>query len=285
MISVFTATYNRANELKPLYKSLQNQTYKDFEWIIVDDGSSDNTKEVVDEFVKNNDIKIIYKYKENGGKMSAHNMGVDLASGDLFLSIDSDDCAVKDSLKLVAEKYEEIKNNEEIAGLAFLDVDRKTKKILGTKFPKDNLTDTYHNIYNLYKVSGDKTITFKLKILKQYKFPEIENEKFVPEACLLNRICKKHKIICFNIPVIEVEYLETGYSRNYFKLAKNNPNGQVLYYKELYELQPTLYNVAAYNMYSIFAKKSFRTIIKEHPSRWKAALMYIPALYKAKTKK
>ena len=92
MISVFTATYNRANELKELYKSLQNQTYKDFEWIIVDDGSTDDTKKVVEGFIKNDDMKIVYKYKKNGGKMSAHNMGVDIASGDIFWSIDSDDC-------------------------------------------------------------------------------------------------------------------------------------------------------------------------------------------------
>ena len=140
MISVFTATYNRANELKELYKSLQNQTYKDFEWIIVDDGSVDNTKDIVEGFIKNNDIKILYQYKENGGKMSAHNMGVDLASGDIFLSIDSDDCAVNDSLKLVAEKYEEIKDNDDIAGLAFLDIDKKSKKFyikyLANKYKK-----------------------------------------------------------------------------------------------------------------------------------------------------
>lgn len=285
MISIFTATYNRKKELQGLYESLKKQTYKDFEWIIVDDGSSDNTNEVVENFIKNDDMKIIYKYKENGGKMSAYNKGVELANGDIFLCIDSDDRAVEDSLKIVSEKYEEIKNNNEIAGLAFLDIDRKNKEIIGTKFPKDALVDTYYNIYNLHKVKGDKSISFKTSVLKNYSFPQLGKEKFVPEAWLFNKICEKYKIICYNIPVLDVEYLEGGYSNNYFKLAKSNPMGQVLYYKELYKLEPTLYNVAAYNMYSIFAKENFVSTIKAHPSKLKAIIMYLPALYKALTKK
>ena len=285
MITVFTATYNRKSQLQELYRSLQKQSYKDFEWIIVDDGSQDNTREVVEEFKKNNDMKILYKYKENGGKMSAYNMGVELANGDIFLCIDSDDLAVEDSLKIVAEKYDEIKDNGELAGLAFLDVDRKTKEVIGTKFPQDGLVDTYYNIYNLYKVKGDKSFIFKTNILKNYSFPQLGKEKFVPEAWLFNKICEKYKIKCYNIPVIDVEYLEEGYSKNYFKLAKNNPLGQVLYYKELYALEPTLYNVAAYDMYSIFAKEGFMKTIKKHPNKLKAIAMYLPALYKAITKR
>lgn len=284
MISVFTATYNRANELKNLYESLKKQAYKDFEWVIIDDGSVDNTKEIVEQFISENNIKIIYKYKENGGKMSAHNYGLDYVNGDIFVNIDSDDCAVENLLENINKCYKKIKDNNEICGIAFLDINKKTKEIIGTKFPEDELIDTYYNIYNKHKLTGDKTFIFKTEILKENRFPKFENEKFVPEACLYNRLSRKYKIMCYNIPAIEVEYLENGYSSNYFKLAKNNPKGQVLYYKELYELEPSLYNVAAYDMYSIFAKNSMIKTIKEHPSKLKALLMYLPALYKAKTK-
>lgn len=284
MITVFTTTYNRANNLKELYKSLQEQTHKDFEWVIIDDGSNDNTKEVIESFRKNNDMNIIYEYKENGGKMSAHNYGLNYINGDIFVNIDSDDCATKDLLKLVAESYQKIEGNEEIAGISFLDIDKKTKKVIGDEFPIDGMVDTYYNIWNKYKITGDKIITFWTKIIKQYPFPLHKSEKFVPEACLFNRICKKYKIMCYNKVAIEVEYLENGYSNNYFNLAKSNPNGQFLFYKELYELEPSLYNVAAYDMYAIFAKKGFVNTIREHPNKLKALLMYFPALYKARTK-
>lgn len=285
MISVFTATYNRAKNLKDLYKSLQEQTYKDFEWIIVDDGSTDNTKEVIDGFIKNNDMKIIYKYQKNGGKMRAHNTGVSLVNGEYFFGIDSDDSLTPNALEIVDKYYQKIKDNDEIAGLVFLNRKKGTDEIIGTKFPEDNIVDTYYNIYKKYNVTGDKEFTFKTKIVKEYLFPVAEGEKFVPEAALFNRVCKKYKFLFCNEVAMNVEYLESGYSNNYFKLAKNNPKGQVLYYKELYELEPTLYNVAAYDMYSIFAKNGMVKTIKNHPSKLKSLIMYFPALYKAKTKK
>ena len=285
MISVFTATYNRAKNLKDLYKSLQEQTYKDFEWVIVDDGSTDNTKEVIDGFIKNSDMKIIYKYQKNGGKMRAHNTGVSLVNGEYFFGIDSDDSLTPNALEIVDKYYQKIKDNDEIAGLVFLNRKKGTDEIIGTKFPEDNIVDTYYNIYKKYNVTGDKEFTFKTKIVKEYLFPVAEGEKFVPEAALFNRVCKKYKFLFCNEVAMNVEYLESGYSNNYFKLAKNNPKGQVLYYKELYELEPTLYNVAAYDMYSIFAKNGMVKTIKNHPSKLKSLIMYFPALYKAKTKK
>ena len=285
MISVFTATYNRAKNLKDLYKSLQEQTYKDFEWVIVDEGSTDNTKEVIDDFIKNNDMKIIYKYQKNGGKMRAHNTGVSLVNGEYFFGIDSDDSLTPNALEIVDRYYQKIKDNDEIAGLVFLNRKKGTDEIIGTKFPENNIVDTYYNIYKKYNVTGDKEFTFKTKIVKEYLFPVAEGEKFVPEAALFNRVCKKYKFLFCNEVAMNVEYLESGYSNNYFKLAKNNPKGQVLYYKELYELEPTLYNVAAYDMYSIFAKNGMLKTIKNHPNKLKSLIMYFSALYKAKTKK
>lgn len=285
MLSVFTPTYNRGEELKNLYKSLQQQTFKDFEWIIVDDGSTDNTKEVVDGFIRNGDMKIIYKHQKNGGKMRAHNNGLKLVNGEYFVGIDSDDYFTDDALEIIYKYYQEIKGNDEIAGAVFLNYKKDSKEIIGTKFPEDNMVDTYYNIYQKHNVTGDKEFTFKTDIIKKYKFPVQENEKFLPESALFNRISKKYKFLYCNKSVIYKKYLEEGYSNNYFELAKKNPKGQVLYYKELYELEPSLYNVAAYNMYSIFAKNSMINTIKNHPSKLKSLIMYLPAWYKAKTKK
>lgn len=285
MISVFTATYNRAKELKDLYASLQRQTFKEFEWVIVDDGSTDDTKSVIDEFINNNDMEITYKYQKNGGKMRAHNTGLALVKGEYFVEIDSDDYFVDDALEVIYNSYQKINDDYNIAGVVFLNYKKNSKEIIGTPFPKNNMIETYFNIYNNYNVTGDKEFTFKTDIIKLFEFPMLEGEKFVPEALLFNRISEKYKFLYCNEGVIYKQYLENGYSNNYFKLAKNNPKGQVLYYKELYKLEPSLYNVAAYNMYSIFAKTGFIKTIKNHPSILKSLIMYIPALYKAITKK
>lgn len=285
MITVFTPSYNREKELKMLYKSLLEQDYFDFEWLIVDDGSIDNTEIAVKEMINENKINIVYFKQENKGKSKAVNQGIKLAKGEFFLCIDSDDYFIPNVLGTIANEYESIKNEDDIAGLGFLHWKIDSEEVIGTKFPEDVMIDTYFNIYHLHKVKGDKQLIFKTEIMREYLFPEIEDEKFVPEALMFNRISKKYKMKFINKAVVYKNYLENGYSNNYFQLAKRNPKGQVLYYKELYELEPTLYNVAAYEMYSIFSKKGFFKMINEHPSKFKAVLMFFPALYKAKTKK
>lgn len=285
MITIFTPAYNRKKELSVLYNSLLLQDYNDFEWVIVDDGSVDDTENLILDLKNENKMNIVYFKQENKGKSKAVNQGIKLAKGDLFLCIDSDDYFLPNVLSMINKEYENIKNDDSIAGLGFLHYKVNTEEVIGTKFPNENMVDTYFNIYNLYKVKGDKQLIFKTKIMKEFLFPEIEGEKFVPEALVFNRISQKYKMKFINKAIVYKDYLESGYSNNYFKLAKNNPKGQVLYYKELYELQPTLYNVAAYNMYSIFAKNGMIKTIKDHPSKVKSLIMYLPALYKAKTKK
>lgn len=280
MITIFTPTYNREKELQILYKSLLKQNYDNFEWIIVDDGSTDNTEQMIIKMKEEKKLEIVYYKQENKGKSKAVNQGIKLAKGEIFICIDSDDYFVENTLKYINDEYLEIKGNDEIAGVCFLHLYEDSNKIVGTKFPNDKMIDTYFNIYNKHKVTGDKLLILKTEIIKKYLFPEIEGEKFVPEALMFNRISRKYKIKFINKPVAYKKYLENGYTANYFNLAKKNPKANVIYYKELYEMQPTLYNVAAYNMYCIYAKKNFRDTIKEHPSKWKALIMYIPAYIK-----
>lgn len=280
MITVFTPTYNRKEELKNLYKSLIKQEYKDFEWVIVDDGSTDGTKEVVESLIKENKIKMNYFKQENKGKSLAHNKGVELAKGEFFVGIDSDDYLTEDALSTVALYLEKIKSKKEICGLGFLNYKMGTNEIIGSKFPKDEMEETYYNIYNKFNVTGDKELTFKTDIIKQFSFPEIKGEKFVPESLLFNRISKKYKFLFINKAIIYKKYLEEGYSNNYFELAKKNPIANMLYYKELYELDKKMYNIAAYDMYAIYAKYGLVRTIKEHPAKLKCLIMYIPAYIK-----
>lgn len=280
MLTIFTPTYNREHTLLRVYNSLLNQEFKDFEWIVVDDGSTDNTEELINKLKNDNKISINYYKVENGGRQRAVNFAVNKAKGNCFICVDSDDYLVENILTRVDELFNKIENNSEISGIGFLVKKSTTKEIIGTKYPQDNMIDTYTNIYHKYNVKGDKQLVFKTDILKEFPYPSIEEEKFIPEAIVLNRISKKYKILFSNEALTYAEYMEDGYSANYFNLVKKNPKGNMLYLKELYDIEPTLYNVAAYDMFAMFAKYGIIKAIKEHPARIKAFLMLLPAYIK-----
>lgn len=280
MITVFTPAYNRAKELVRLYDSLLAQDYADFEWLIVDDGSADNTKEVVDGMIREGKINIRYIFQENRGKSMAFNRGIGEAEGEAFFCIDSDDFLMPNVLKRIAREFALIQDDPVIAGLGFLHYHAGTLDFIGTPYPYDGITETCFGIYHTHGVTGDKPFIFKTEILRQTKFPEIPGEKFVPEALLFNRICRDKKMKFFNTGIACVEYMANGYSANYFSLCKRNPKAQCLYYKELYALQPSLYNAAAYDMYCMYAGKKMFAAIKEHPAPLVALVMYLPAAIK-----
>lgn len=277
MITVFTPSYNRKKELGQLYKSLIKQNYNDFEWLIVDDGSKDDTKAYIEKLKKERKIKINYIYKENGGKQSAYNLGLDNANGDIFLCIDSDDILKTNILLQIANDFESIKSNNNICGIAYIQSYIKEKnKIIGTKFPKEDLVVDYYSLYNKLGVKGDKLIILKTNIAKNYKFPIIKGEKFVPEALIFNRISNDYDLLCKNIIAAHKEYLTGGYSDNYFNLVKRNPKGNQLYYKELLTFNASFYNVYAYILFGLFSNKKFKEILKEVKNKIKVIVLFIP---------
>lgn len=277
MVTVFTPTYNRRSELEKLYNSLLKQDKEDFIWLIVDDGSSDDTKEYINKIKKDNKININYVYKENGGKQSAYNVGVENTKTDIFLCIDSDDILKPNILKTIINDFKKIKDKHDICGVAYIqDYIKKTNEVIGTEFREDNEYRSYFDIYNTDKVMGDKLIVLKSDIAKEYKFPIIECEKFVPEALVFNRLAKKYKLLCRNIIAASKDYLDGGYSNKYFDLVKRNPKGNRLYFKEAYDFKKSLYNIYGYILFSIYAKYKFRDIVMEHDAKIKVILMYIP---------
>lgn len=283
MLSIITPTYNRANELKRVYKSLLQQSNYNFEWIIVDDGSSDDTKNVVQKFLTKKLLKIKYFYKKNGGKPSAYNLGVEKAKGQILICLDSDDLLVNEAVEIILQDYEKIKNDDNIAGLVYNCCDLENKMI-GTSLPNDTI-DTYFNIYEKYKVKGDKLQVIKTKVAREYPFPIINNEKFVPEALINNRISLKYKFLYCDSILKEVEYLDDGLSNNYFNLVKRNPLSNALYFKELYDMQRrSLYNVYGYVLFCIYGKVSFKDMLKEHKAKLKIILLYLPVLIISKLK-
>jgi len=286
MITVFTPSYNRKKELNNLYKSLLKQDASLFEWLVVDDGSSDNTKEYIDKLKKENKIKINYIYKENGGKSSAYNVGLDNTKGDIFLCIDSDDILKDNILSTINDDFKEINNDNRIAGIMYVQgYISNQNKIIGSKFPEDNMICNYYDVYHKYKVTGDKLIVLKTNVARDHYFPIIEGEKFVPEALIFNRIAKKYDMVCRNEVAAYKEYLVGGYSNNYFNLVKKNPLGNSIYFKEVYEYDKSFYNVYGYILFSIYGNKKFIDIYKEHDDKFKIIILYIPTLIISKIRR
>ncbi len=231
MFTIFTPTHNRAQAIEKLYNSLIGQTYNNFEWIIIDDGSTDNTREVIRSFIESNVINVKYYYQNNQGKQRAYNKAVKIAKGELFICIDDDDYYVSDGLEIILNEWKKIDNISSYAGLGYLSAD-KDGNIIGSKFPKDIFISNHIDIYSKYKVRGDKGLIYRTVILKKYPFPVINGEKFITEAVVYNRIAQKYKFKYFN-KVIEIkEYKKDGLSENIQKIKKKYPLGYVLYYKE-----------------------------------------------------
>lgn len=230
-ITIFTPTYNRGLLLTRLYNSLVNQTYKNFEWVIVDDGSTDDTRIVVEKFIKEDKIKIRYVYKENGGKHRAINKGIDLAAGEYFFIVDSDDFLPIDSLKIYNKYLFKVKDSK-YAGLAGLKA-YNSNEIIGNTF-NGNEIDIYNYERKKYGITGDKAEFYKTKILKKFKFPEFDNEKFLNESIVWNEIALNgYKLKFFNEITYYCEYLDSGLTSNINEHLKNSPEGLKMYINQL----------------------------------------------------
>lgn len=276
-ITIATPTYNREYTLTRLYNSLLRQKYNNFKWLVIDDGSTDNTKKLIENFIKEKKIEIIYKYKENGGKMSAINLAHRLCDADYMLTIDSDDMLADDFLTELIKDIDLIQNKEQIAGIVYLTAEQNdSKKIIGTMLPDDKTICKFNEIYDKYKCRGDKCIVWKTEVLKKYYYPIIEGEKFIADAYLMNMISEKYEVMTINKIATLVEYQQDGYSANYFNLVKKNPKGNALYFKQLYSIKRTWYNVYGYILFSIYAKYNFSYIIKNHSAKIKIIILYIP---------
>lgn len=235
MITVFTPTYNRASLLSRLYDTLILQTYKNFEWIIVDDGSKDNTKEVVNSFVAERKIDIHFVQQENGGKHRAINTGVSLAKGELFFILDSDDVLPNNALELVAENYKSIKDNASFAGVSGIDGYFDGQSI-GTGLPSELLNCNSVDIRYKYHIKGDMKEIFRTSVMKEFPFPDIEGEKFCPEVLVWNRIARRYKLRYFNKIIYKVEYQPEGLTSNIVKARMNSPIASMICYSEILQL-------------------------------------------------
>jgi glycosyltransferase involved in cell wall biosynthesis len=223
ILTVFTPAYNRAHTLPRTYKSLLAQDCKDFIWLIVDDGSTDNTKELVRQWQEqDNGFEIRYIYKENGGMHTAHNTAYENMDTELNICIDSDDELAFGAVKKILEKWKQIKNKG-YAGIIGLDADMNTGKVIGRGFP-DGMSDTTLTGYYAAGGAGDKKLVYRTDIVNQYPpYPVFEGEKYVSLAYKYRLIDQNYKLAVLNEILCKVEYQKDGSSMNMLHQYVRNP--------------------------------------------------------------
>lgn len=244
-ISILTPTYNRGKLLLPLYESLKNLTFEDFEWLIVDDGSEDDTEQYALSWIAHNiqnaEFPIRYIKKSNGGKHTAINRGVREANGELILILDSDDTLPADSLATIALYYEQCKGYKDCAGVCGL-MAHHDGQLIGSGFPKDPMYESALQFRYAEKgnVTGDLLEVYKTSVMREFPFPEVENEKFCPESLVWNRIANKYKLFCFNKVVYYRDYLEDGLTSKIVRIRMNSPIASTMTYAEMLDYNISL---------------------------------------------
>jgi glycosyltransferase involved in cell wall biosynthesis len=224
-ITVFTPTYNRAYCLHQVYESLIRQSNQNFCWLIVDDGSNDNTKELVRCWNKDGKIEIIYIFQENQGMHGAHNTAYANIETELNICIDSDDFLPNNAIALILKKWEAVKEDDSIAGIVGLDAD-KNRNIIGTAIPKELKRCTLSGLYQNHGVKGDKKLVYRTDIVKKYPpYPIFKGERFVPLDYLYLLIDQDYHLAPLNEVLIIVDYQLDGSTLNIFKQYRKNPRG------------------------------------------------------------
>lgn len=247
-ITIFTATYNRANLLPRLYETLLIQNNQDFEWLIVDDGSTDETKVLVKEWQKRADFLIRYIYQNNMGKWKAFNNGVKVAQGELFFCVDSDDWLTPNAIDNILAFWEQnnddvdlISENKILGGLIAKKQDMNGN-VLSAPFPIDiKSVDTY-TLTEKYMCTGEFALIYKTDILCRFPFPELK-EKFITERVVYDRIAEIAQLLIFDEVVNLCEYQSDGLSGNAYKLMIDNPTGYQIYYLQRASMNEDLYSI------------------------------------------
>ena len=222
-LTVFTPTFNRAYTLHKCYESLKRQTSKDFIWLIIDDGSTDDTKKIVDRWIIENEIEIRYHYQKNQGMHGAHNTAYELIDTEINTCIDSDDYMTDDAVEKIVDFWNKNRNRG-LAGFVALDA-YENGQIIGTKLPSNVSETTYFDIYNTLGVKGDKKFIYRSDLTKLYPYPIFEGEKYVSLAYKYAKLDNDYKLGIMNEIVCIVEYREDGSSLNMFKQYRRNPKG------------------------------------------------------------
>lgn len=274
-LTVFTPAYNRAYTLPRTYESMKQQRNTDFIWLIVDDGSSDHTAELVKQWQReDNGFEIRYFYKENGGMHTAHNTAYELIDTELNVCVDSDDALAPDAVELIAGAWAQVREKG-YAGLLALDA-QFDGTVIGLGFSA-GLTETTLSGYYRSGGRGDKKVILRTDVVRQYPpYPTFEGERFVPLGSLYTMIDQDYKLSVLDAVVCLVEYMPDGSTHNMTRQYFRNPNG--FRYGRLVSLTAPQSLKRKLTIYVHYAAESIlagKPIVKDAPSKL-LGLMCVP---------
>lgn len=230
LLTVFTPTYNRANILHRTFESLCRQESENLEWVIVDDGSTDDTERLVHQFINEAHFPIKYVRQEHGGKHRAYNRALGIAEGELFFTVDSDDWLTDDSLSIIAENQERLRGKGIVGGIIALKK-KPDAGIYGNHFPQAVMETTLEAL-GAAGCDGERSFVLKTEIARRYPFPEFDGEDFVTESVVFDRIGRDWSFLAIDKSLTICEYQAGGLSSGIYKRMWNNPTGFMVYHSQ-----------------------------------------------------
>ncbi|MCM1154255.1 MAG: glycosyltransferase family 2 protein [Roseburia sp.] len=256
-ITIITPTYNRADFLPKLYESLLKQTNGDFEWLVVDDGSRDNTEELIRSYISKDRILIRYEKQRNAGKHTALNRGIAMISSELTFIVDSDDYLPEDAVEIILSYHRKYKDTPGLCGYSFLRC-HQDGRVNTAYFPEDEKIDTYLHVRINGNIGGDKAEVFFTDILKKYPFAVFEGEKYMPEDAVWMQMSGPYQMVHVNKSIYICDYLEDGLTNTGRRMKIYSPKGMVLRSKIYLEDKETCFKVRVkmmllYILYGQFA--------------------------------
>lgn len=277
-ITVFTPTYNRCHLLPRLYGSLRTQTCCDFEWIVVDDGSTDDTKKYIHEISRESQFPLKYIYQKNSGKYRAHNAAVQIADGELFICVDSDDMLSKNAIETILLYEKQLK--EEDCGFVAMKINEQGRPLctdISNKLPHVGL----YALNVTYGIQGEFSLVFRTELLRKNLYPVIENEKFLGECVLYDRFELKGYTFCPLPAVLTIcEYQEDGLTSQIYSSLLKNPTGYQIFHMQRIDLVKTWKERVRHSIqYEAFRCISHNMGYRYHGKyKWLVMLAHIPGV-------
>lgn len=288
-ITVLTPAYNRKYIINRLYESLKRQTFKNFEWLVVDDGSIDETEELINQYIEENVISIRYVKQKNGGKHRALNTGISMIDNEVTFIVDTDDYLLDTAIEEISSIYEKYKENSTICGYSFLRC-YPDLKINGMRFAKNEYISDYISCRLNEGIQGDKAEAYLTRCLKEFPFLEINGEKFLFEDYVWIQMAEKYKTVHINKPIYVGDYLEDGLTKNISKMKYQNPVGMMERSRVMGSKKCNFINrfkaAIMYIAYGKISGKSCRELYKKSKEKWLVILCTLPGyLFKFKIEK
>lgn len=259
ILTVFTPLYNRERSIYEVYDSLQKQTTKEFVWLVINDGSTDRSGEIMEKIIANHgdNFKIRYIVQKNLGLTRTINKAVSITETPLIYRLDSDDIALPNAVESIL-KYYPMVDSKSYAALVFLSLNNQGKIVGYHPFSVPTICN-FSSYRDKYKAKGDRAEVMKTEIYKNYLFPELDNEKFCPEGLVWNRIAQKYSALYICEPIYQKGCPDDSITADVYNYLKRNCKGTSLYYYEIvtnnsFSFSYRLENLIRYYRYAPYAK-------------------------------